>query len=55
MNDPPLDTDRNPLEWWGKKNKRFSQLAKLAKMLMYIPAKSVVLRELFLLQETYSV
>ena len=24
MKDPPLDTDRNPLEWWGKIQTLFS-------------------------------
>ena len=53
MKEPSLDTDRNPLEWWEKKIQTLFSL--LANMLMYIPATSVVLREFFLLQETYSV
>ena len=45
--DPTLDHNLNPLEWWRKSEERFPTLADLAKKLLCIPATSVESERIF--------
>ena len=47
INEPPLDPDSIPLEWWGKNHERFPRLAKIAKKLMSVTATSVPAERVF--------
>ena len=41
IQEPVVDHDSNPLEWWRKNEERFSALSALAKTLFCVPATFV--------------
>ena len=47
INEPPLNPDGNPLEWWRKNEERFPRLSKIARKLMCVPATSVPAERVF--------
>uniref|UniRef100_A0A1X7TAZ1 HECT domain-containing protein n=1 Tax=Amphimedon queenslandica TaxID=400682 RepID=A0A1X7TAZ1_AMPQE len=47
INEPPLNPDGNPLEWWRKNEERFPRLSKIARKLMCVPTTSVPAERVF--------
>ena len=47
QNEPALDPDSNPMEWWKRNEERFPKLSRITKQLMCIPATSVPSERIF--------